>query len=56
MCSKRAMIELDSVNLYELGEYVYEKIQTDVNDGKDVLDQNSTLYLMLILQNLCKVL
>ena len=56
MCSKRAMIELDSVNLYELGENVYEKIQTDVNDGKDVLDQNSTVYLMLILQNLCKVL
>jgi hypothetical protein len=56
MCSTRAMIELDKIPLDALGEYVYEKIQLDIKDGKEVLDQNSTYYVVFLLNNLCKSL
>jgi hypothetical protein len=56
MCSTRAVMELDVIPLNALGEYVYEKIQLDIKDGKEVLDQNSTYYVVLLLNNLCKSL
>ena len=56
MCSTRAVMELTTIPLNALGEYVYEKIQLDIKDGKEVLDQNSTFYVVLLLNNLCKSL